>query len=45
MKAQLCCGCGELTIHGAPQNNHAQARERIDTDYQRLKTHLVGGDS
>lgn len=21
----------------APQNNHAQARERIDTDYQRLK--------
>lgn len=27
----------ELAIHGAPQNNHAQARERIDTDYQRLK--------
>ncbi|ELO4934213.1 hypothetical protein QUR06_004162 [Escherichia coli] len=26
-----------LAIHGAPQNNHAQARERIDTDYQRLK--------
>ncbi len=27
----------ELAIHGAPQNNHAQARERIDTDYQRLR--------
>ncbi|MBB8865641.1 hypothetical protein HEK78_021260 [Escherichia coli] len=26
----------ELAIHGAPQNNHAQA-QRIDTDYQRLK--------
>ncbi|EFG0071737.1 hypothetical protein BK837_003616 [Escherichia coli] len=27
----------ELAIHGAPQNNHAQDRERIDTDYQCLK--------
>ncbi|QMJ72169.1 hypothetical protein HVX92_21850 (plasmid) [Escherichia fergusonii] len=27
----------ELAIHGAPQNNRAQAWERIDTDYQRLK--------
>ena len=26
----------ELAIHGAPQNNHAQA-QRIDTDYKRLK--------
>ncbi|KEL21738.1 putative transposase [Escherichia coli 5-366-08_S4_C2] len=26
----------ELAIHGAPQNNYAQA-QRIDTDYQRLK--------
>nr|WP_276046941.1 hypothetical protein [Escherichia coli] len=27
----------ELAIHGAPQNNYAQARERIDADHQRLR--------
>ncbi|EAN0836113.1 hypothetical protein U8017_003915 [Escherichia coli] len=32
-------------IHGAPQNNHAQA-QRINTDYQRLKKFIwPEGDS
>ncbi|EFJ8922688.1 hypothetical protein ACVQXT_004214 [Escherichia coli] len=36
----------ELAIHGTPQNNHAQAWERVDTDYQRLKKRIwPEGDS
>ncbi|HGV6300273.1 TPA: hypothetical protein PI041_RS22960 [Escherichia coli] len=35
----------ELAIHGAPQNNHAQA-QRINTDYQRRKKFIwPEGDS
>lgn len=28
----------ELAIHSEPQNNYAQARERIDADHQRLRS-------
>ena len=34
----------ELAIHGAPHNNYAQARERIDADHQLLRNLILPED-